>query len=167
MSLCELAGEGVGAAPAPIPLPAHPAPSQVYHEVIAVLSRVAAVPAATAAAAPRSSGASAGPPIPGPLAAANATMQALAAAGGAGTGDGAVTSLDVSASQDMLVAGFYSGRVVLFDVAGNKAAVLKAAELHRVPVSAVRFVSATEPNVMSVREGRGRVVPPTVESVRA
>ena len=78
------------------------------------------------------------------------------AAGGANSGDGAVTSLDASPCLDMLVAGFHSGRFALFDVSGvtvggKKAAVLKSTELHRAPVSAVRFVSATEPAVMSVR----------------
>ena len=101
-----------------------------------------------AQALPRSSVA----PPPGSLASVNTAMQALASAGGANTGDGAVTSLDVSSTQDMLVAGFYSGRVVLFDLsAASKVAVLKATELHRAPVSVVRFVSATEPGVMSVR----------------
>jgi hypothetical protein len=84
-------------------------------------------------------------------------MQALTSAGGTNSGDGAVTSLDVSPALGMLVAGFYSGRVVLFDVsaaAAGKVTVLKASELHRAPVSVVRFVSASEPSVLSVR---GRV----------
>lgn len=91
-------------------------------------------------------------------------MQALATAGGTNSGDGAVTSLDVSPALGMLVAGFYSGRVVLFDVsavAAGKVAVLKASELHRAPVSVVRFVSATEPSVMSVR---GRFCSPYLPS---
>lgn len=92
-------------------------------------------------------------------------MQALATAGGTNSGDGAVTSLDVSPALGMLVAGFYSGRVVLFDVsavAAGKVAVLKASELHRAPVSVVRFVSATEPSVMSVR---GRFCSPYLPSL--
>lgn len=117
-----------------------------------VLSRVAAV-----AVPPRSNGQAL--PPGGSLSAVNAALQALSSSGGASSSDGAVTSIDISPSLDMLIVGFFSGRITLFDVpVTSKAAVLKTAELHRSPVSVVRFVSSTEPCVLSVRKFRVAVL---------
>jgi hypothetical protein len=65
--------------------------------------------------------------------------------------DGAVTSIDVSPSQDFLVCGYYSGRVALWDTAViSKTSLLKLAEQHKTPVTFVKFTSASQPFCLSI-----------------
>ena len=68
-----------------------------------------------------------------------------------GASDGAVTSIDVCATLDYVAAGYFSGRVALFDVANiTKCSVVKVAEHHRAPITALRFVSPSEPRILTI-----------------
>jgi hypothetical protein len=63
--------------------------------------------------------------------------------------DGPITSVDVSSKSDILVSGFASGKIVLWDIL--KGTVLKAlAEVHSSPIAAVRFYHDKEASVVSV-----------------
>jgi hypothetical protein len=71
----------------------------------------------------------------------------------AGT-DGAVTAMDAVPGQDVLLVGYQSGKVALFDLSNpstkSGAPLLKVAEQHRHAITCVRFISHTAPSVISV-----------------
>lgn len=74
--------------------------------------------------------------------------QVLNPSAGSGQSDGPVTAIDVSQGTDFAVCGYYSGRVILWDImTGGE---LKVAVFHQSPVTSVRFCSNTTPSVLTV-----------------
>ncbi|CAM9616752.1 unnamed protein product [Phaeothamnion confervicola] len=75
--------------------------------------------------------------------------------GGGGNGDGGVTSLDMCAASDMLVVGYQSGRVALWNF--MQGVLLKTVvDAHESPIVTVRCCHPSEPQVVTA-DARGVV----------